>query len=182
MIHVAQKFGESASLLGDTGSGKWIGPVVIFALAFALDYSAIGNNAFRDRIAAGGYYAAALGMIYIYRWQVSIRELLPSDNNWILLGSGFSVLLHAGLVLAMVGSVFKGTSQVSRKIGSTVGIGGKASGENRINTTLLYWSIGTAASLALARGPLGGIALYIGSAITDIWVNIASAFVDGIGG
>jgi|WetSurMetagenome_2_1015567.scaffolds.fasta_scaffold512429_2 hypothetical protein len=176
MIHAAQAASDGL------GHGKWFGPILMFAASFLLDYSAIGSNAFRDRIAAAGYYAATAGLIAIYKWEGVIQGWFSADSDWKLAGSAIAALLHIGLVLAMIGDKLKGTAQISKKIHSLIGLNSKDSGENKINMTLLRWSIFAAASSVLARGPIGGFVVWVGGLLTGIWTWIASAITNGIGG
>jgi hypothetical protein len=176
MIHAVQAATDGL------GHGKWFGPILMFAIAFTLDYSAIGNNAFRDRFASIGYYAATASLIAIYGWEGVIQGWFSADNDWKLAGSAIAALLHIGLVLAMIGDKLKGTAQISKKIHTVIGLGGKESGENKINMTLLRWSIFAAASSVLARGPIGGFVVWVGGLLTGIWTWVAHAITNGIGG
>jgi len=161
---------------------EWFGPAVVASIALALDWSAIGSNALRDRVAALGYYAATTSIISIYGWEGAIRGWFAGSWSWTLTGALIAAIMHAGLVLALVGQYSKTTSSIAKRVSKIAHIDHADSSATRINSTLLWTAVLAGMSSVLARGPLGDVVTQISTMITGMWSAIGTALVNGLGG
>lgn len=162
--------------------GEWFGPAVVLFVSLALDWSALGGAALRDRIAAAGYYASTLAMISIFEWQDDVQGWFGGSWSWQLTGSAIAAVLHLGLVIAMLGGRAKSLKGVSKKLRDVIHMEHADSTANRINSTLLTWAALAGTSSVLARGPMAGFVHLVGRALTGAWSWLANGVVTGLGG
>jgi len=162
--------------------GEWFGPIFVLVASLVLDWSALGSVAIRDRIAAAGYYTAALSMISIFHWEATVQGWFGASPSWQLAGSALSFFMHAGLVIAMVGSRFKWSKGMAKKIREWMHMEHADSSANRINSTLMSWASAAAASSVLARGPLANFVHFVAQVLTGAWAVLTNAGVHGLGG
>lgn len=163
-------------------AGEWFGPTLVLAAALILDWTALGQVAIRDRIAAAGYYAATISMIGIFNWSKDIQDWFAGSWSWQLAGSALAFIAHLGLVLAMIGRRFKWSAGLAKAIHKLIHMEHADSTANRINGTLLGSSAIAAATSVLARGPLAGFTHWVADHITGIWAWIAERIITGLGG
>jgi hypothetical protein len=163
-------------------AGQWFGPTVVLFLSLALDWSALGNVAIRDRIAAAGYYAASLSMISIFDWSDDIQGWFGGSWSWQLLGSAVAAVMHIGLVLALLGQRLKWSAGMATWIGDRVHLMHKDSTANRINGVLLSWAVAAAASSVLARGDAASLTGLVARALTGAWSVLANWAIARLGG
>jgi hypothetical protein len=162
--------------------GEWFGPCLVLALSLALDWSALGSTALRDRIAAAGYYAASVAMISIFAWDDDIQSWFGGSWSWQLTGSAIAAVMHVALALAMFGSRWKWSKGVSKKIREAIHMEHADSTANRINGTLLSSSVAAGASSVLARGPMAGFVHFVAAALTGFWAWLGNGAVHLLGG
>lgn len=163
-------------------AGEWFGPLFVLALAVALDWSALGSNALRDRIAALGYYSATVSIISIYSWSDEVQGWFGGSWSWKITGSAIAAGVHLALVLVMIGTRFKWSAAVAGWIANTIHIDSADSKAQRINTTLLTASVIAGASSVLARGFIGGRVHDLATVITGLWSAIANLVINLLGG
>jgi hypothetical protein len=166
--------------IGQTGA--WVGPLLVGLAAAALDYSAIGPHAMRDRFAVAGYYAAAISFVYLLglaTWE----QRVFSDYNWRMLGAVASLITHGALLLAMFGDLFGPTRALARNVQSRVKFATESSGLTKVNQPLLGWTVAAAASAPLAgTSGWGGVVAWIASATTGLWSGLVSVVMHWLGG
>jgi hypothetical protein len=163
-------------------AGEWFGPSVVIFASLALDWSALGQAALRDRIAAAGYYASTVAVISIFGWAATVQGWFNGSWSWQLAGSAIAAVLHVSLVIAMFGARAKTIKGMSKKIRDLIHMEHADSSANRINSTLLGWSVVAATSSVLARGPMAGFVHFVGTALTGIWAWLANIIIGWIGG
>lgn len=158
--------------------GLWVGPFLVAVLSGALDYSAAGPAAVRDRIAVMGYYAAAVSFAAILGWTPIIRAEVV-DYNWRMIGALASLATHGALLIAFAGR----PRALAVQLAGMVKLGGKTSDQARINQTLLGWTVAAALSAPLAgTGGWGRVVDTVATVTTSVWSSIASAVLSAIGG
>lgn len=163
-------------------AGEWFGPFVVIFTSLALDWSALGQAALRDRVAAAGYYAGTVAVITIFGWTGTVQGWFAGSWSWQLAGSAAAAVMHICLIIAMFGSRAKTLKGMSKKLRDLIHMEHADSSANRINSTLLGWSVMAATSSMLARGPMAGFVHFVGSALTGIWAWLANIVVGGVGG
>lgn len=156
-------------------AGEWLLPALLLAVALALDYSAAGANARRDRVAMLLTYTAVLGFVGIYGWSDDIRRTVGASWSAVVLGSLAAVVLH----LLMVHVAMPDTTEWGKRSRAFLqGRAGFSSKEStavgRINTRLHIWAAVTAASYVLSRGPSAWFPEHIAGAL-----NRASGWAGG---
>ena len=153
-----------------------------------IDWSGVGPNAFRDRIAAIFYLASALGWtqnLGIAAWEVQMHHAL--SPGWRNFWSAASVAPVFFWVFAM-GPAWNSLGKIGRlsfrggRGGGAVarsgpgGAGGAPTSMDRINGKLLGWTIGVALATPLAMpSAYGSILQHINSGATDIALAFAGA-------
>lgn len=147
-----------------------------------LDWSALGQAALRDRIAAAGYYAGTVAVISIFGWTATVQSWFSGSWSWELAGSAIAAAMHVSLVIAMLGARAKTLKGMSKKLRDLIHMEHADSSANRINSTLLGWSVAAATSSVLARGPMAGFVHFVGAALTGIWAWLANVIIGWIGG
>lgn len=163
-------------------AGEWFGPLFVLALAVALDWSAIGGNALRDRIAALGYYSATVSIISIYEWSDEVQAWFGGSWSWKITGSTIAAVVHLALVVVMIGTRNKWTAPVAGGIAKAIHIDSADSKAQRINTTLLAASVLAGTTSVLARGDIGGWVHNLATFITGMWSVIANFLIHRLGG
>jgi len=122
-----------------------------------IDWSGVGQNAYRDRVAAIFYLAAILGLfenIGIAAWEVQMHHSLSPD--WRIIWSMISVVPVLFWIGAMVPAlpVLGRFGRMSFRGGRTGGVmrsgGDGPSSQDRINGKLLGWTVGVALATPLA--------------------------------
>jgi hypothetical protein len=139
--------------------------VLLGIIAATIDWSGVGPNSARDRVAAIGYLASALGwsqQLGIDRWEVEMLGTLSHDWRilWSMVGvavTGFWIgaMVPALPILGRFGQLSfrgRGRSSVGRPGGASgaAAAGGALPSASRINGKLLSWTIGVAAATPLA--------------------------------
>lgn len=162
--------------------GEWFGPVLVFAAAFGLDWSALGSHSLRDKIAMLGYYAGTVSAISIFEWEDDVQGWFDASWSWNLTGAVIASVLHLCVLLAMFGTRIKWLSGLGKRVCDLAHIDSKDSSANRINTTLMMWSIAAGASSVLARGPSAGPIHWLGTLITGLWGWLANGLITLHGG
>jgi hypothetical protein len=158
--------------------GMWVGPFLVAVLSGALDYSAAGPTAIRDRVAVMGYYAAAISFAQLLGWTPFLRAEVV-DYNWRMVGALASLVTHGALLVAFAGR----PRALAAQLASMVGLGGKASDRARLNQTLLGWTVAAALSAPLAgTGGWGRVVDWVATVTTGAWSALASAVLSAIGG
>jgi hypothetical protein len=121
--------------------GTWIGPLLVGMLAGALDASATGPDAWRDRVAVAGYYASFVSFVQLLglaAWE----QRAFGDYNWRVTGAVFSLIFHGALLLAMFGGLIGPTRPLAVSLAARVKFGGTESATAKINQTLMGWTAG----------------------------------------
>jgi hypothetical protein len=187
--------------------GEWFLPAVIIGIALILDATAVGGAAKRDRIAAALTYTGALGFIAVYRWAATIQGWVGDSWSWRITGSAISLLVHAGLVIVLIGPWIEKTKKqsawLSSKVGVTVGAGrkdspvvvsnarpagpagdgsGPSAAVGRLNTKLHLWAAVAACTYVLARGDAAQVPKAIGSLLTGVSGALGMWVVARLGG
>jgi hypothetical protein len=158
--------------------GMWVGPFLVAVLAGALDYSAAGPAAVRDRIAVMGYYAAAVSFAALTGWTPLLRGMVV-DYNWRMVGALVSVATHGALLVAFAGR----PRALAGQLAAMVGLGMKVSDKARLNQTLIGWTVAAALSAPLAgTGGWGRVVDGVATVTTSAWSALASAVLAAIGG
>lgn len=161
--------------------------VLLAVIAGVIDWSGVGPNAARDRVAAIGYLASALGWIqqlHIDRWELEMVRAMSHD--WRILWSMVSVIPVVFWVFAMAPAlrVLGRAGQMSFRGGGRPAAaakpGGAASGPMpsaaRINGKLLAWTIGVALATPLAMpSSYAGLLAHINSAATSAALSVGTA-------
>jgi hypothetical protein len=176
-IHAA---GVAAVSVGQTGA--WVGPLLVGAVAGALDYSAIGPHAMRDRLAVIGYYASAVSFVHLFglaEWERSVI----TDYNWRMIGALASLVTHSALLLAMFGSRIAWTRAIAAAVAARLKFDSEASKAVKVNTALVGWSVTAAAVAPLSgRAGWGAVVDWIGGATTGLWSVIVGFILSWFGG
>jgi hypothetical protein len=164
-------------------AGAWVGPLLVGLTAAALDYSAVGPHAMRDRLAVAGYYAAAISFVYLLglaTWE----QAMFSDYNWRMLGAVASLITHGALLLAMFGTLIGPTRTLAKSLQARVKFAvAEVSGATKINQPLLGWTIAAAVTAPLAGDAgWGGFVAGIASATTGLWSGVVSVVMHWLGG
>jgi len=161
-------------------AGAWIGPLLVGGLAAALDASAIGKHAWRDRFAVAGYYAAAISFVTLLglaTWE----QTAFSDYNWRMAGAVASLITHGALLLAMFGGLIGPTRTLSADLAKKVKFGSEATA--KVNQTLLGWTIAAAVTAPLSgESGWGGVVTSIASATTGLWGGVVGVVMHWLGG
>lgn len=163
--------------------------VLIGILSAALDWSGIGPNAFRDRIAAIGYLAAAMGwfnIIGLSQWEETMHS--AADHNTRVLWSMASTVPMFFWIGAMLPQIpFLGKfAQLSFRNGRRPGGGGARSGPpnatpsitraEHINTWLLAWTVGVAVAMPLAMpSQYHNLVVQIAAAVTAAATSVGQS-------
>ena len=117
-------------------TGAWVGPLLVGLAAAALDYSAVGPHAMRDRVAVAGYYASAISFVYLLGlagWE----KTTFADYNWRMIGACASLATHGALLLAMFGTLIGPTRTLAKSMQAKVKFATEASGMTKVNQPLL---------------------------------------------
>ncbi|MDQ1249627.1 MAG: hypothetical protein QG597_4002 [Actinomycetota bacterium] len=163
--------------------GQWFGPAIVLVIAIGIDFSAAGDAAKRDRIAAVFTYCSALGFISIYRWSEAIQGWFDDSWSWALTGSALAVIAHVLFVAILIGDASKRTKRVSAKLGPLVGIASKESNAvGKFNTRLHIAAVITAATCVLARGDSAWIPHTIGRVLCGASALVVNWVIDRLGG
>jgi hypothetical protein len=164
-------------------SGAWVGPLIVGMLAGALDYSAAGAGAWRDRVAVAGYYACAVSMSAILGWTDYIRGAVAGDYNWTMIGAVISLITHGALLLAMFGTMLGPTRAISKQMQARVKFASGDSKAAKINQTLLGWTVAAAASAPLSGDAGWGSTVdLIATGCTGLWGGIVGVVMHWLGG
>lgn len=168
---------HAAVTIGQTGA--WVGPVAVGLLAGALDYSAAGSGAIRDRVAVMGYYACTLSMAAILGWTGWIRGQIGGSYDWRMAGAVASLITHGALLVCFFGRPTAIAKQLSKKIGFNSG----ASSSAKINQPLLGWTVAAALTAPLSgEQGWGRVVDAIATACTGIWGALVNVVFSWLGG
>jgi len=159
-----------AALVSAPLSGDWVGPTFAALLAGALDYSAAGAMAVRDRLAVMGYYASTLGFSILTGWTAGLRAYV-GDPQWQIVGAWAAGLIH----LAMLCVFFGRPKRLAKPLGVHMKFASADSKAVKINGTLLGWTVAAAASAPLALGPMATLIDAVGLGTTHVWAAVISA-------
>lgn len=172
---------ELAVKVGQTG--EWFGPALVIALGLALDASAIGSTAKRDRVAAIFTYCGTLGFISIYGWADAIQGLFDGSWSWALVGSTIALAAHTAFVAILLGDFTKWTKRFGGALGPIVGMNSKDStAVGKINTRLHIAAAIAAATCVLARGDSAIISHTIGRVLTSVSATFITWVIERLGG
>jgi hypothetical protein len=161
-------------------AGAWIGPLLVGGLAAALDASAIGAHAWRDRIAVCGYYAAAISFVTLLGLAGWERSMF-TDYNWRMAGAVASLVTHGALLLAMFGGLIGPTRALSAEIAKKIKFGSDATA--KVNQTLLGWTVAAAVTAPMAgTGGWGAVVDAIAAGTTGMWGAIVGTVMSWLGG
>lgn len=163
--------------------------VLLAVIAGIIDWSGVGPNAARDRVAAILYLASALGWVqqlHIDRWELEMLRSMSHD--WRIIWSMAGVIPVAFWIFAMLPALrtlgrlgqtsFRGGGRPVRP-GAASGSGaasGPMPSAARINGKLLSWTVGVALATPLAMpSSYAGILDHINSAATTTALSVGSA-------
>lgn len=173
-IHTAA---VAALSIGQTGA--WVGPLIVGGAAAALDYSAAGATALRDRIAVMGYYASAVSFVYLLGFSTWITSLIDTDYNWRMAGACFSLVTHGALLVCW----FNWPKALVKGLAKRLKWASADSAAAKINQTLLGWTVAAALSSPLSgSGGWGKVVNAIAGFTTGIWSWIVAALFHWLGG
>lgn len=200
--------GLSAPTQGTPG-GQWILPALIMFVSIAIDWSAVGSAAKRDRLAALLTYSATLAYISIFNLAPKIQSI-PKSWSALLAGSAIAFLVHLGFVVVLIGPYIERLKPLAARLSHMSGVGvtqrststdvekydpavaarGRTTGVARtrtshvgkINTKLHMWAIFAGCTYVLARGPLAMFTQYVGTSITTVSGTITRTILHGLGG
>jgi hypothetical protein len=163
-------------------AGTWVGPLLVGAAAGALDYSAIGPHAMRDRLAVIGYYASAVSFVHLLglaEWERS----MVTDYNWRMIGALASLITHGALLLAMFGGRLAWTKALAAAVAGRLKFDSEASKAAKVNTALVGWAVAAAVAAPLSgQAGWGAVVDWIGGATTGMWSGIARFILSWFGG
>jgi hypothetical protein len=162
--------------------GEWFGPSLVLAASLLLDWTAVGPVALRDRVAAAGYYSAAVAMISIFAWDDDIQGWFGGSWSWQLTGSAIAAVMHCGLLVAAIGHRWKWTAGMAKRLGKLIHLEHGDSTANRINSVLMGWAVTAGASSVLARGPMASFVHFVARALTGFWSWLGNVLVTALGG
>jgi hypothetical protein len=167
----------AAVTIGQTGA--WVGPLAVGLLAGALDYSAAGPGAIRDRFAVMGYYACAISMAAILGWTGWIRDMIGTSYDWRMVGAVASLITHGALLVCF----FNRPTAIAKVLSKKIGFNSGASSSAKINQTLLGWTVAAAltASLSGEQG-WGRVVDSIATATTGLWGGLVNIVFTWLGG
>jgi hypothetical protein len=173
-IHTAAVVAVS---VGQTGA--WVGPLIVGAAAGALDYSAAGPAAIRDRLAVAGYFASAVSFAELLGWSGWIRSTVAT-YDWRMLGALVNLVTLGALVVVMAGRPKALAGQLATVM-KFAGTESKAAA--KINQTLLGWTVAAALTAPLAGdGEWGAVVQWVAEITTGMWSAIATAVLTWLGG
>lgn len=177
-VDAAAQAAQSVVTIG--GAGQWIGPLLVGGLAAALDASAFGAHAWRDRIAVAGYYASTISFVTLLGLAEWERSMFV-DYNWRMAGALASLATHGALLIAMFGGMIGPTRALSTSLATKVKFGTDATA--KVNQTLLGWTVTAAVTAPLSgTGGWGGIVDAIAAATTGMWGALAGFVMHWLGG
>ena len=183
--------------------GEWFLPALIIAIALGLDATAVGGAAKRDRIAAALTYTGALGFIAVYGWATTIQGWVGDSWSWRITGSAVAWVVHAGLVVVLVGPWIEKTKKQSAWLSSRVGVtvvaaagassaaptarpagdgSGPSAAVGRVNTKLHLWAAAAACTYVLARGDAAWVPEHVGKLLTTVSGALGMWVVARLGG
>jgi len=160
--------------------------LLIGVLAALLDWSGIGPHALRDRIAAIGYLASALGWssnLGIAAWEIRLHHAASHDARviWSMasvvpVGFWLGAMVPALPILGRFGQLgFRRSGDIRAARSATAGAGAGRS-QDRINSWLLAWTIAVAAAVPLAMpSSYQGIVAAITTSVTGAAQAVGSA-------
>ncbi len=105
-----------------TPGGQWILPGIIILISIILDWSAIGNAAKRDRVAALLTYSATLAYISIFNLAPKIQGI-PKSWSALLAGSAIAFIVHLGFVIVLIGPYIEKLKPLATKLSHMSGVG-----------------------------------------------------------
>lgn len=163
--------------------GEWLLPALIIGVGIIVDSTAAGGAAKRDRVAALCTYTGTLGLISVYGWQDGIRGQIGSSWSVVVLASAAAFLIHAGLVVVMIGDANEETKRLGAWIGKKIGFDSKnGNAVGKLNTKLHLWATAAACSYVLSRGPSQWVPREIGEALTHVSGKVGMWLVHWFGG
>lgn len=151
--------------------------LLCFGLGAVVDFSALGDDSIRDRIAGVLYYGASVAVIAFFGLSKTIQDIAIGMNvkgqmiDGALIASIISGIAH----LYLLSVIFAGASWLSKVRGyatQTFGIGLKRTG--RLNTKIMFTFPVVALTVPLAAGPVGFLIGLIAKLTTYGSLNAAS--------
>lgn len=165
--------------------------LLIGILAAVLDWSGVGPHAIRDRVAAIGYLASALGwfdQLGVASWELAMHRAAGHDARIIWsMAAVVPILFWIGAMVPAIPILGRFGKLTLRKGpgggGETGGKFGKAAqSQDRINSWLLAWTVAVAASVPLTMpSAYRGIVDAITSTVTTTSLTVGRAVASFFG-